>query len=44
MDAIAGQAFKVVLPSADLSILPTLPLDKLIPLADRSPKVKQESE
>ncbi len=44
MAAIAGQSFKVVLPSADLSILPTLPLDKLIPLVDRPPMPEQESE
>ena len=44
MAAIAGQSFKVVMPSSDPSILPTLPLDKLIPLADRPPMPKQESE
>lgn len=41
---IAGQAFKVMLPSDDLSILPTLPLDKLIPLADQPPITEQEFE
>lgn len=44
MAAIAGQSFKVVMPSADPSILPTLPLDKLIPLADRPPMPEQESK
>jgi membrane protease subunit HflK len=44
MAHIAGQSFKVVLPSADPSILPTLPLDKFIPLAGHTPMPQQESE
>ncbi len=44
MAEIAGQAATVVLPSADPGVLPTLPLDKWIPLVDRVPTVARESE
>jgi len=44
MAEIAGQAATVLLPTADSAVLPTLPLDKLMPLVDRVPIAAQESE
>ena len=44
MAHISDQAVKVVLPSADATILPTLSLDKFIPLAAPGPMPQQETE